>query len=111
MGQKVHPIGIRLGIAKDWNSTWYADKDDFADQLNSDLKVRDFLQKRLAQAAVSSRFTLVVRIRLSLNVRLHARQPRRSSAAFKVFFIKVATVMGPTPPGTGVIQPATLFAA
>ena len=53
MGQKVHPTGIRLGIAKDWNSTWYAEKGDYAENLNSDLKVRKYLQDRLSQAAVS----------------------------------------------------------
>ena len=53
MGQKVHPIGIRLGISKDWNSIWYAEKGEYAEMLNSDLKVRKFLQKRLQQAAVS----------------------------------------------------------
>jgi len=53
MGQKVHPIGIRLGISKDWNSTWYAERGDYAEMLNSDLAVRAYLQKRLAQAAVS----------------------------------------------------------
>jgi len=53
MGQKVHPIGIRLGISKDWNSTWYAEKGEYADMLNTDLAVRAYLQKRLAQAAVS----------------------------------------------------------
>jgi small subunit ribosomal protein S3 len=53
MGQKVHPIGIRLGISKDWNSTWYAERGDYADMLNTDIAVREFLHKRLAQAAVS----------------------------------------------------------
>ena len=53
MGQKVHPIGFRLGISKDWNSTWYAEKGDYAEMLNSDLAVREFLHKRLKQAAVS----------------------------------------------------------
>ncbi len=53
MGQKVHPIGIRLGIASDWTSKWYADKSEYADFLNTDLKVRDYLRKRLAQASVS----------------------------------------------------------
>jgi len=53
MGQKVHPIGIRLGISKDWNSTWYAEKGDYAEMLNSDLAVREYLHKRLKQAAVS----------------------------------------------------------
>jgi small subunit ribosomal protein S3 len=53
MGRKVHPIGIRLGISKNWNSTWYAEKGEYAELLNSDLEVRAYLQKRLAQAAVS----------------------------------------------------------
>ena len=53
MGQKVHPTGIRLGIVKDWTSKWYADTKDYADLLNTDLEVRDFLKKRLRQASVS----------------------------------------------------------
>ncbi|NEX16212.1 MAG: 30S ribosomal protein S3 [Halochromatium sp.] len=53
MGQKVHPIGIRLGIVKDWNSIWYASSKDFPDLLNNDLEVRAFLKKKLASASVS----------------------------------------------------------
>jgi len=53
MGQKVHPTGIRLGIVKDWTSKWYADSGNYADYLYTDLKVRDFLKKKLAQASVS----------------------------------------------------------
>lgn len=53
MGQKVHPIGIRLGIVKDWTSKWYANSKDYANLLNTDLQVRDFLRKRLANASVS----------------------------------------------------------
>lgn len=53
MGQKVHPTGIRLGIVKDWSSKWYADSSNYADYLNNDLKVRDFIKKRLAHASVS----------------------------------------------------------
>lgn len=53
MGQKVNPNGIRLGIVKDWTSKWYADSKDYANFLNTDLKVRKFLQKELAQASVS----------------------------------------------------------
>ena len=53
MGQKVHPIGIRLGIVKDWTSTWYADSKDYADLLNTDLEVREFLRKKLSGASVS----------------------------------------------------------
>ena len=54
MGQKVHPTGMRLGIVKDWNSIWYADADKYADYLNTDLKVRGFLRKKLAHASVSA---------------------------------------------------------
>jgi small subunit ribosomal protein S3 len=53
MGQKVHPTGIRLGIVKDWTSTWYAGSGEFADYLNTDLEIRDFIKQRLAQASVS----------------------------------------------------------
>ncbi len=53
MGQKVHPIGIRLGIVKDWTSTWYADSADYADFLNLDIQVRDFIKKKLKHASVS----------------------------------------------------------
>ena len=53
MGQKVHPTGIRLGIVKDWTSKWYADSKDFADTLNMDLKVRDFIKNKLKSASVS----------------------------------------------------------
>ncbi len=53
MGQKVNPVGIRLGIIKDWNSKWYASKANYATYLNSDLKVREFLFEKLAAAAVS----------------------------------------------------------
>ncbi|MBW5802545.1 30S ribosomal protein S3 [Coxiella endosymbiont of Ornithodoros amblus] len=53
MGQKVNPVGMRIGITRDWTSNWYADKKDFADRLNEDLNVRQLLQKRLKGAAIS----------------------------------------------------------
>ena len=53
MGQKVHPTGIRLGIVKDHRSVWYAEGEDYANNLHVDLKVRAFIQKKLAQASVS----------------------------------------------------------
>ncbi len=53
MGQKVHPVGMRLGIIRDWSSKWYADKKNYSNYLNTDLKVRDFLRKELSQASVS----------------------------------------------------------
>jgi small subunit ribosomal protein S3 len=53
MGQKVHPNGIRLGVIKEWNSRWYAEGRAYADYLNTDLQVRAFIKKRLANASVS----------------------------------------------------------
>ncbi len=53
MGQKVNPVGIRLGIVKDWASRWYASSKEFSDTLCADLKVREYLQKRLSQAGIS----------------------------------------------------------
>jgi len=53
MGQKVNPTGIRLGIASDWTSKWYANSRNFPDLLETDLKVRQYLKKKLANASVS----------------------------------------------------------
>jgi small subunit ribosomal protein S3 len=53
MGQKVHPTGIRLGIVKKHTSIWYAGSDQYADKLYTDLKVREYLRKKLAHASVS----------------------------------------------------------
>lgn len=53
MGQKVHPTGIRLGIATDWNSKWYAETKDFSKFLHTDVQVREFIKKKLAHASVS----------------------------------------------------------
>ena len=53
MGQKVHPTGLRLGIVKDWNSTWYADSRRYAGFLHADIKVREYLRKKLTNASVS----------------------------------------------------------
>ena len=53
MGQKVSPIGMRIGINKDWSSKWYAEKKDFAGKLGNDIKIRKYLSKRLKDAAVA----------------------------------------------------------
>ncbi len=53
MGQKVHPYGFRLGVVKDWTSTWYADSKNYANYLNADIEIREFLKKKLAHASVS----------------------------------------------------------
>ena len=53
MGHKVHPIGMRLGIIKDWTSTWYAGTRDYSKFLHTDMQVREYLRKELANASVS----------------------------------------------------------
>lgn len=54
MGQKVNPAGLRLGINKDWTAKWYASSKDFSKTLENDMKIREFLSKKLKNAAVSS---------------------------------------------------------
>ena len=53
MGQKVNPVGMRIGISRDWNSRWYAGKKDFANFLNEDYKIRTYLSKELKDALLS----------------------------------------------------------
>ncbi|MBL6686004.1 MAG: 30S ribosomal protein S3 [Methylophilaceae bacterium] len=53
MGQKINPIGFRLGVSKNWSSKWYANSKNFSAFLNNDIKVREFLNKKLSNAAVS----------------------------------------------------------
>ena len=51
MGQKTHPLGFRLGIVKDWRSRWYADR-EFPRMLQEDERIRTYLERRLAHAAL-----------------------------------------------------------
>lgn len=53
MGRKVHPIGFRLGFTKDWQAKWYAEGKDYADFLQEDLSIRDFIRERMEQAGIS----------------------------------------------------------
>mgnify|MGYP000585470168 CR=1 FL=1 len=73
MGHKVHPTGIRLGIAKDWNSKWYANKGEYAGYLAADLKVREVLRKKLAQAGISK--ILIERPAKTARVTIHTARP------------------------------------
>jgi len=73
MGHKVHPIGIRLGISKDWNSKWFANKRLYAQYLAADLKVRAMLRKKLAQAGISK--ILIERPSNTARVTIHSARP------------------------------------
>jgi small subunit ribosomal protein S3 len=73
MGQKVHPTGIRLGIVRDWTSKWYADNKNYADFLNQDIEVREYLKERLKQASVSR--IQIERTQGSANITIHTARP------------------------------------
>jgi small subunit ribosomal protein S3 len=73
MGQKVNPVGFRLGVIRDWNSTWYAAPRDFATKLLGDIKARNFLRKKLAGAGVSG--IDIQRLAQSAKVSIHAARP------------------------------------
>lgn len=73
MGQKVHPTGIRLGIVTDWTSKWYAESSNFADFLNTDLKVRAYLKDKLKQASVSR--IQIVRPARNANITIYTARP------------------------------------
>src|ERR1700754_2827396 len=73
MGQKVHPIGFRIGIIRDWESNWYASKKDYSTRLYEDHQIRTYLKKRLMSAAIS-RITLD-RQADKLRVTLHTGKP------------------------------------
>jgi small subunit ribosomal protein S3 len=72
VGQKVHPIGFRLGILTQWESNWYAEK-DFARLLQEDLKVRKFVKKKLYHAGISK--ITIERTADKLRVNIHASRP------------------------------------
>ena len=73
MGHKVHPTGIRLGISKDWNSKWFANKREYAQYLTADLKVREMLREKLAQAGISR--IQIERPAKSARITIHTARP------------------------------------
>ena len=73
MGQKVHPNGIRLGIVKPWNATWFASSQEFADNLDGDFKVRQYLTKELKKASLSR--IVIERPAKSIRVTIHTARP------------------------------------
>ena len=73
MGQKVNPLGIRLGITRDWTSKWYADKKQFPFLIHTDYRVRQFLHKKLAEASVSR--ILIERAAKRVNITIQTARP------------------------------------
>ncbi|KGX89353.1 MULTISPECIES: 30S ribosomal protein S3 [Pontibacillus] len=72
MGQKVNPVGLRIGVIRDWESKWYAGK-DYADLLHEDIKIREYVEQRLHDAAVSS--IEIERAANRVNITIHTAKP------------------------------------
>ena len=72
MGQKVNPIGFRLGINRTWDSRWFADR-DYADLLHDDIRIRDFIMDRLSQAGVSK--VIIERPAKKARIAIHTARP------------------------------------
>jgi len=73
MGQKVNPIGIRLGVVKDWTAKWYSGNEHYAENLISDVRLRRLLKEKLAHAAVST--VIIQRPAQSVNITIHTARP------------------------------------
>ncbi len=73
MGQKVNPVGLRLGINRTWDSRWYAARGAYSQMLHEDIKIRDYLRKRLAQAGVSR--IIIERPAKKARVTIHTARP------------------------------------
>ncbi|MCI0131169.1 MULTISPECIES: 30S ribosomal protein S3 [Enterococcaceae] len=72
MGQKINPIGMRVGVIRDWDAKWYAEK-EYAEYLHEDLKIRKFISTRLADASVST--VEIERAANRVNVSIHTAKP------------------------------------
>lgn len=72
MGQKINPIGLRVGVIRDWEAKWYSEK-DFASYLGEDLKIRKYIVKRLADASVST--IEIERAANRVNISIHTAKP------------------------------------
>jgi len=73
MGQKVNPHGLRIGIIKDWDTKWYANRSQFADFLIEDVKVRDYIKKKLYQAGIAR--IEIERAANKLKINVHTAKP------------------------------------
>ncbi len=73
MGQKINPIGFRLAVQRNWTSRWYANSKTFSDMLLEDIKVREFLKKRLSHAAVAK--VVIERPAKNARITIHSARP------------------------------------
>lgn len=72
MGQKINPVGLRIGVIRDWESKWYAGK-DYADLLHEDIEIREYVENRLKDAALST--VEIERAANRVNITVHTAKP------------------------------------
>lgn len=73
MGQKVHPHGLRVGVIKDWDAKWYADKKNYADLLQEDLDIREYIKTKMYDAGISR--VVIERAANRLKIDVHTARP------------------------------------
>lgn len=73
MGQKVHPLALRLGYTKNWRSLWFAERRDFSKNIREDFKIREYINEKFKQAAVS--MVVIERLAEQIKVRIHSARP------------------------------------
>ena len=73
MGQKTHPVGFRLNVNKDWNSTWFAEKNNFSDSLQEDVNIRKYISYRLPNAGISR--VEINRTSKKVSITIHTARP------------------------------------
>ena len=73
MGQKIHPTGFRLGVKRDWSSRWFANSKNYAPTLAEDIKVRQYLKKKLAHASVAK--VTIERPAKNARITIHSARP------------------------------------
>ena len=73
MGQKTHPVGFRLNVRKSWNSTWFAEKNNFAESLEEDVRIRKYIGFRLPYAGISN--VEINRTSKKISVTIHTARP------------------------------------
>ncbi|WP_027339534.1 30S ribosomal protein S3 [Halonatronum saccharophilum] len=73
MGQKINPHGLRVGVVKDWDAKWYADKEDYADLLHEDLEVRNYIKENMSESGISR--IVIERAANRIKVNIHTARP------------------------------------
>jgi small subunit ribosomal protein S3 len=73
LGQKVNPHGLRVGIIKDWDAKWYANKDNYAELLHEDIEIRKYIKDKMFEAGISR--IVIERAANRLKIDVHTARP------------------------------------